>query len=160
MDVRMKMKAIQFTGDNVSEIWDAFGTAGIYGPTETNPDYLIVTTINGSLHQVHPTDWVVPDWKTDTFVPISNSHFRELFTSDKSYPEIQGDYLVLGPECFTRRDDLSVISYKGQNYYLACDMIVARDLVSRAATHCVKPRRHSSDHEDHTGRVVPYRAIV
>ena len=41
------IEAVQFTGDNASEIWDAFGADGIYGPTESNPDHLILTTTHG-----------------------------------------------------------------------------------------------------------------
>lgn len=32
------------------------------------------------------------------------------------YPKIEGDFLHLGPEIFTRVDDQSVISWKGVNY--------------------------------------------
>lgn len=39
--------AIRWDGNNLSEIWDLFHTAGIYGPTEANPDHLLLTTIDG-----------------------------------------------------------------------------------------------------------------
>lgn len=43
-----EVQAIQFTGNNTGDIWDAFGADGIYGPTtEKNPDHLILTTAHG-----------------------------------------------------------------------------------------------------------------
>lgn len=35
---------------------------------------------------------------------------------NKKYPYEDGDFLVIGPECFTRLDDHSVISWRGENY--------------------------------------------
>lgn len=43
------VEAIQWTGDNLSEIWDAFGAGQIYGPTEKNPDHLIISTLEGDM---------------------------------------------------------------------------------------------------------------
>lgn len=59
------------------------------------------------------------------------------------------DYTVLGPELFTNGD---VISYKGENYYRACDYPVAQ--VGGSQTHCVKRVGHPSHiHEDYDGRI-------
>ncbi|MBB4931823.1 hypothetical protein F4561_002643 [Lipingzhangella halophila] len=76
--------AIQFTGDNVRDIWEAFGTAGIYGPTEANPDHLILTTAHGDPAPARPGDWVVPDSMPDTFYPIKPDVF------DRTYEPAHG----------------------------------------------------------------------
>lgn len=64
------------------------------------------------------------------------------------------DYItVLGPELFINGD---VISYKGENYYRACDYPVAE--FDGSVSHCVKRVNHPSHiHEDYDGRkkVVP-----
>ena len=58
------------------------------------------------------------------------------------------DITVLGPELFINGD---VISYKGENYYRACDYPVAQ--VGGSQTHCVKRVGHQSHiHEDYDGR--------
>lgn len=75
--------AIQFTGDNVQEIWDAFGTAGIYGPTENNSDHLILTTTHGDPAPARIGDWVIPDSRPDTFYPCKPDVF------DRAYEPVQ-----------------------------------------------------------------------
>jgi hypothetical protein len=56
---RATVEAIQWTGDNINEIWDAFTCAHIYGPTpEKNPDWLIVTTVRGEV-RADIGDWIV-----------------------------------------------------------------------------------------------------
>lgn len=37
------VEAIQFTGDNIGEIWDAFSARDIYGPVEDDPNAYILT---------------------------------------------------------------------------------------------------------------------
>lgn len=71
--------AIQFTGDNVTEIWDAFGADGIYGLTEKNPDFLILTTTHGDPAPCRVGDWVVPDSKPGTFYPIKPDVFEATY---------------------------------------------------------------------------------
>lgn len=51
-------------------------------------------------------------------------------------------------EMFTNSED--VISYKGANFYRACDAYV-RNLPSGGTSHCVKRVGHSSEHEDFDG---------
>jgi hypothetical protein len=80
--------AIQFTGANVGEIWDAFGTAGIYGPTEKNPDELILTTVHGDPAPARAGDWIIPDAKPDTFYPCKPEVFA---TSYESAAAIEDD---------------------------------------------------------------------
>jgi hypothetical protein len=58
---------------------------------------------------------------------------------------------MLGPECFTDGD---VISYKGENYYRACNVLVS-DLEDGGQSHCVKRVNHpSKQHEDYDGRTL------
>lgn len=72
----VEIEAILFTGDNVEEIWLAFGVVGIYGPTETNPDHLILTTADGNKIPCSSGMWVMKDSKPDTFYPCNNDHFQ------------------------------------------------------------------------------------
>lgn len=75
----VEVEAIQFTGGNVADIWAAFGADGIYGPTETNPDHLILTTTHGDPAPARRGDWVVPDSKPGTFYPIKPDVFEATY---------------------------------------------------------------------------------
>jgi hypothetical protein len=75
----IEVEAIQFTGDNVAEIWGAFGADGIYGPTEKNPEHLILTTTHGDPAPCRVGDWVVPDSKPGTFYPIKPDVFAATY---------------------------------------------------------------------------------
>ncbi|TXS68942.1 hypothetical protein [Streptomyces sp. sk2.1] len=75
----VEITAIQFTGDNAHEVWDAFGTDGIYGPTEGNPDYLILVTVHGDEAPARPGDWVIPDGKPGTFYPCKPDIFANTY---------------------------------------------------------------------------------
>lgn len=60
-----------------------------------------------------------------------------------------GAYIDIAPECFS---DGLVISYKGANYYKACDAFVYEDSEG-SSSHCVKRVNHSGPlHEDYEGR--------
>lgn len=62
----------------------------------------------------------------------------------------EGDITVIGPECFASVDD-KVISWKGANFYKACDELVMENPLG-GATHCVKRVDHPGDiHEDYDG---------
>lgn len=43
------IEAIQWTGDNLGEIWDAFGAGKICGLTEINPRHLSISTLEGDM---------------------------------------------------------------------------------------------------------------
>jgi hypothetical protein len=75
----IEIDAIQFTGDNVHEIWDQFGADGIYGPTEKNPDWLILTTVHGDEAPARKGDWVIPDGKPGTFYPCKPDIFEKTY---------------------------------------------------------------------------------
>lgn len=75
----IEVQAIQFTGDNVEEIWDAFGVTGIYGPTETNPGYLLLTTIHEDQAPCRPGDWVLPEPKAGRFYPVKPDIFAATY---------------------------------------------------------------------------------
>jgi len=75
----VQIEAIQFTGDNVGEIWDLFGAAGIYGPTEKNPDHLILTTVHGDEAPARAGDWIIPDGKPHTFYPCKPDIFAATY---------------------------------------------------------------------------------
>jgi hypothetical protein len=52
------IEAVRFGGKNVREIWDAFGVGAVYGPTEKNPDWLIIYTLEGEMRAA-PGDWII-----------------------------------------------------------------------------------------------------
>lgn len=54
----VEVVAVQWTGDNTAELWDAFSAANIYGPTEKNPDWLIMTTLEGDM-RANIGDWII-----------------------------------------------------------------------------------------------------
>ncbi|MFD4788269.1 hypothetical protein ACFWN1_14660 [Streptomyces sp. NPDC058459] len=80
----IEIDAIQFTGDNVQEIWDAFGAVGIYGPTEKNPDHLILTTVHGDEAPARAADWIIPDGKPGTFYPCKPDIFAATYEAAAS----------------------------------------------------------------------------
>src|SRR5580704_2891352 len=87
----IEITAIQFTGSNVEEIWATFGAAGIYGPTEKNPDHLILTTVHGDPAPCRAGDWVVPDAKPDTFYPVKPEVFAATYEPATASPPAEAD---------------------------------------------------------------------
>lgn len=82
----IEVRAIQFTGDNFYDILKFFGNIaakGIQGPTEKNPDYLILTTTHGDPAPCRAGDWVIPDSKPDTFYPCKPDVFENLYDAVK-----------------------------------------------------------------------------
>lgn len=153
----LKIKAIQFDGYNIQEIRDEFGATGIYGTTGGNEGYLIVQTLNGSPNLVHPGDWVVQDWKSDTFIPVAEFLFKEKFSAGHTYPNNEGEFLNIGPACFTSLANQNVISYKGENYYVGCGATVFTNPVSGLTSHCVLTQGHAvKQHEDYAGRLLAF----
>lgn len=86
----IEVEAIQFTGDNVTEIWGKFGADGIYGPTEKNPEHLILTTTHGDPAPARAGDWIVPDSKPGTFYPIKPDVFEATYESAFWAVHVQG----------------------------------------------------------------------
>lgn len=58
--------AIQWTGDNLQEIWDEFAVSCIYGPTEANPDWLIIFTLEGEM-RANLGDWILRGVKGELY---------------------------------------------------------------------------------------------
>lgn len=79
------IEAIQFTGDNVSEIWDAFGAADIYGPTEENPDSLVIDTIEGKMKA--GVGWWVVKGIEDEFYPCKPEVFAATYEAVDEFGE-------------------------------------------------------------------------
>jgi hypothetical protein len=75
----VEIQAVQFDGTNVTEIWDAFGADGIYGPTEKNPGHLILTTIHGDEAPCRPGDWVIPEPQPGRFYPCKPDIFEATY---------------------------------------------------------------------------------
>lgn len=74
------IEAVQWTGDNINAIWDQFGAAGIYGPTETNPDFLLLTTPDGFQTPCRINEWIVPNSKPDTFHAVDPKLMEAKYT--------------------------------------------------------------------------------
>jgi hypothetical protein len=45
----------------------------------------------------------------------------------KAYPYEDGEFLIIGPECFTRIGDASTIAYKGKVYVASDDIVKPKD---------------------------------
>jgi hypothetical protein len=67
--------AMQWTGDNIHDLWEWGGAAGIYGPTEKNPDQLLLTTVHGERAVCRVGDWVVREPVSDRFYPCKPDIF-------------------------------------------------------------------------------------
>lgn len=68
--------------------------------------------------------------------------------ADTTYPYQDGDFTILGPECFT---DGAVIWYRGENYYRACNEFVYEPADGGQAF-CVRRVGHHGDvHEAYDG---------
>lgn len=99
---------------------------------------------DGNVQHAFFSDYVVKDigggfrvYDADWF----QSTYRQN-NSDSTFTDI-------APECFTDGD---VISYKGQNFYRACDFLVTEE-PEGAGSYCVKRVNHPSGvHEDYIGR--------
>lgn len=73
------VEAMQWTGDNIHALWDWGGAAGIYGPTETNPGQLILTTIHGDKAVARVGDWAVVEPVIDHFYPVKPDIFEATY---------------------------------------------------------------------------------
>lgn len=83
-------EAIQFTGDNQQEIWDAFGKEGLHDP-HFNPELarLVVTTRKEGTVPARPKDWIVPDmFEYHTFLVFKPDEFDALFEPVVKHPRI------------------------------------------------------------------------
>jgi hypothetical protein len=60
------IQAIQWTGDNIHEIWNAFGATDVYGPTDMNPDQLIISTLEGKV-RASVEDWIIRGVKGELY---------------------------------------------------------------------------------------------
>lgn len=73
------IEAMQWTGDNIEAIWEWGGAGGIYGPTEKNPDQLILTTIHGEEAIARVGDWIIPEPQPDRFYPCKPDIFEATY---------------------------------------------------------------------------------
>jgi hypothetical protein len=71
----VEVEAMQWTGDNIHALWEWGGAAGIYGPTEKNPDQLLLTTIHGEQAVARIGDWVIAEPVPDRFYPCKSDIF-------------------------------------------------------------------------------------
>lgn len=71
------VEAMQWTGDNIDAIWEWAGADKVYGPTENNPDWLIVGTLEGSL-RCSLGDWVLRGPEGECW-PVKGSIFAATY---------------------------------------------------------------------------------
>jgi len=77
--VETTIEAVRRTGRNLGELWDRFGTAGIYGPTEKNSTALLLTTIDGVQVPCPLGHWVMPERILGRFYPCDPGVFAERY---------------------------------------------------------------------------------
>jgi len=53
------VEAVQYNGHNIDTIWEAFGADKVYGPTEKNPDWLIIETFYEDFERANIGDWII-----------------------------------------------------------------------------------------------------
>ncbi len=75
----VEIEAVQWTGENIHELWEWGGAGGIYGPTELNPNQLILTTIHGERAIARVGDWVIRESQPDRFYPCKPDIFTETY---------------------------------------------------------------------------------
>jgi hypothetical protein len=77
--------AIQFTGDNINEIWEAFGRKGIIDTSATSPyqNHLVLTNVHGWQTTASAGDWIIPDAEPDTFYTSNNAAFIDTYEEIK-----------------------------------------------------------------------------
>ena len=76
----LEVIAVQFTGNNLGELWEVFGPGGLFGLTTSGGEaYLAVTTTHGDAAFVRRGDYVVPDSKPGTYYPIKPDVFEATY---------------------------------------------------------------------------------
>jgi hypothetical protein len=70
------IQAIQYTGNNIEEIWDTFGAGDIYGPVEDDPCAYIFT-LEGKM-RCNIGDYIIRGVRGE-FYPCEKSIFEETY---------------------------------------------------------------------------------
>lgn len=78
------IEAVQWTGDNLEAIWDWAGAENVYGPTEENPDALIISTSEGRM-RADLGDWVIRGVAGELY-PCKDPIFRETYEPVEADP--------------------------------------------------------------------------
>lgn len=110
-----------------SACWDNLSGAGVFESTRAK------TIVDEILNWIH--DRYTPVLRTEEYDPMAT------------------DFPPIGPECFSNKER-TVISWKGENFYKACDALVVEH-PDGGASHCVKRVGHPSIiHESFDGTTV------
>lgn len=143
-------EAIQFNG--VGESWAEI-TNFLSGPSSENLRWNAKPDTGGSIFTVEGAH---PFYKGDWITKDVNGHFdvcrEEAF--DEIYEYFNTDFPVIGPECFSDKEG-TVISYKGEHYYKACNAFV-KDNPDGGQSFCVKRVNHPGRlriHESYDGTI-------
>jgi hypothetical protein len=149
---------------------DAFGPIGTYTRSD-DPTVLAELWVEANKQwlPIEKYEWVIKDRLG--FYPCKDEIFKETYAVPRVIEDVDlhsisldteigpgggriesvGGFPQIGPECFANPEE-TVISWKGANYYKACDAFVS-DLEDGGQSHCVKREGHpSSIHEDFDGR--------
>lgn len=70
------IEAVQFTGNNIEEVWSAFGSEHIDGPVE-HDDCAYITTLEGRM-RCSPGDWIIRGVKNELY-PCRPDIFAETY---------------------------------------------------------------------------------
>lgn len=74
------VEAIQFTGDNIEEIWDEFSAAHVYGPVEDDPNAYILT-LEGRM-RCNIGDYIIRGVRGELY-PCAKDIFEETYEEVK-----------------------------------------------------------------------------
>lgn len=72
----IQVDAIQYTGKNIEEIWDAFTAADIYGPVEDDPNAYILT-LEGKM-RCNIGDYIIRGVRGEIY-PCARDIFEETY---------------------------------------------------------------------------------
>lgn len=122
------VEAVRITRDNFSEVvkWckGQVRTEHANHPQSPGKKYIKIEAhnpINTRQTKAYIGDWIL---RTERgFKVYSHKNFIESFdevvqlehTTEPSYPYPDGDFIIIGPQCFSAKDE-SVLNWKGTNY--------------------------------------------
>lgn len=75
------IEAIEYTGDNIQELWDVFGARDIYGPTEKN-ELPYIMTLEGNM-TISKGDYIIQGVEGE-FYPCKPDIFEKTYEAIES----------------------------------------------------------------------------
>lgn len=71
----VEVHAIQYTGENLEEIWEVFGSSNVVGPAREGQPFIY--TLEGRMH-FNPTDWIIKGTMGELY-PVKDRIFRNIY---------------------------------------------------------------------------------